>query len=83
MGVQLNIKSVEARELAEQIAQATGVSLTEAVLEALRERQRKVSYDERYARVMSIIEGSRALWKPEFVEADYNDWLYDENGLPR
>ena len=83
MGVQLNIKSAEARELAEEIAETTGVSLTTAVVEALRERQRQISYDKRYAEVMAIIKGSRALWKPEFLEANLDDWLYDEDGLPR
>lgn len=83
MGVQLNIKSAEARELAEGIAQATGVSMTEAVLQALRERQNALSYEQRYEAVMAIVRGSRALWKPELVDEDYNDWLYDENGLPK
>ncbi|HEX4695870.1 type II toxin-antitoxin system VapB family antitoxin [Sphingomonas sp.] len=38
MGVQLNIKSEEARRLAEELAAESGETLTPAVTEAMRER---------------------------------------------
>ena len=37
----------------------------------------------REAEAYAIIKGSRARWKKELLEQDYNDWLYDERGSPR
>ena len=52
MGAQLNIKSDEAYELATKIAQRDGVSLTRAVLDALRARQWDLTKEERFEEVM-------------------------------
>lgn len=86
MGVQLNIKSAEARELAEKLAAATGESLTEAVTRALEERLRKVrklSADELIAKWTEIGRRNRELW-PEMPTSDQiDDLLYDEDGLPK
>jgi len=90
MGVQLNIKSAEARSLAEQLAAESGDSITKAVTEALRERLDNVrrerarlpsSVRERERAVHALLDGSRARWRvtPEDIE----DSLYDERGLPR
>lgn len=92
MGIQLNIKSAEARDLAEQVATRSGETITQAVTESLRQRlaalqrqeaQQPDEFKRREAAAYAIIKGSRALWKPELLEQDYNDWLYDERGLPR
>lgn len=40
MGVQMNIKSVEAVELARELAEIDGISLTDAVTRALRDAKR-------------------------------------------
>lgn len=92
MGVQLNIKSAEARALAEKVARASGETITEAVTHALRnrmrdlERQQGVSRDARREReheFYDIVEGSRMRWKGAMLSIDHADILYDEYGLPR
>jgi hypothetical protein len=83
MGVQLNIKSEEAYELATKIAEAEGVSLTQAVLEALRRREREISADVRFEKAMGIIKDMRSRMSPELLALDIDDYLYDENGLPK
>lgn len=92
MGVQLNIKSEEARQLAERLAEATGESITQAVTEALRRRLRQVQHDQattddavrrREADFYHLISGSRERWKGAMLSIDHGDLLYDEHGLPR
>jgi hypothetical protein len=83
MGVQLNIKSEEAYALASKIAEAEGVSLTQAVIVALRRREREVSADARFDRAMAIIKDMRSRMSPELLSLDMNDYLYDDNGLPK
>jgi antitoxin VapB len=92
MGVQLNIKKGEARELAERLAAATGQTITEAVTEALRQRLRQVQFDQatsdnclrtREADFYRLISGSRERWKGAMMSIDHADLLYDEDGLPR
>jgi antitoxin VapB len=91
MGVQLNIKSAEARRLAEELAAESGESITQAVTEALRERLKNVRRErgvspevtrKREKGLQEIVKGSRALWREDLLNSDYNDMLYDERGLP-
>ncbi len=83
MGAQMNIKSDEAYELASKIAESEGISLTQAVIEALRLRAREVSKETRFARAMEIIHDMRARMSPELLALDIDDFLYDEHGLPK
>ncbi len=83
MGIQLNIKSEEAYELASKIAEAEGISLTQAVIEALRRREREVSKEARFAKAMEIIHDMRARMSPELLALNIDEYLYDENGLPK
>ena len=83
MGAQMNIKSDEAYELASKIAEAKGISLTQAVIEALRLREREVSKEARVAKVMELCREARALMSPETLALDIDDFLYDEYGLPK
>ena len=83
MGAQLNIKSEEAYALASKIAEAEGISLTQAVLEALRRREREVSREARFARALEICREARARMSPEMLALDIDDYLYDEYGLPK
>ena len=83
MGAQMNIKSEEAYELASKIAAAEGISLTQAVIEALRLREREVSQEARFAKAMEICREARALMSPETLALDIDDFLYDEYGLPK
>ncbi|UIJ44454.1 type II toxin-antitoxin system VapB family antitoxin [Sphingomonas cannabina] len=92
MGVQLNIKSAEARALAEELAEATGESITEAITAALRLRLRQIALEkakepnamrEREMAFYRLIRGSRMRWKGAMLSVDHGDLLYDEHGLPR
>lgn len=92
MGVQLNIKSAEARKLAEEIARLKGKSITESVTEALRreatilwharstEEERAVEKENGF---YDLINGTRSLWKGHMLSLNHGDLLYDEWGLPR
>ena len=82
MGAQMNIKSEEAYALASEIARREGVSLTQAVVDALRARQRVLSKEERLANAMAICREFAARMSPEFKTFDYDAYLYDEDGLP-
>lgn len=82
----LNIKSPEADRLAHELAKATGVSLTEAVTIALRERlatvRRHSKRDLLHAEVAKIQEFVASL--PNLDSRTDEEILgYDEFGLPR
>jgi antitoxin VapB len=88
-GVALNIKNRETEELAHQLADATGESLTGAVTAALRERLARVKGGDQ-AEIAGRVERLRALskdaagrWVEPYRSADHGDLLYDEAGLPR
>ncbi|WP_373487581.1 type II toxin-antitoxin system VapB family antitoxin [Blastomonas sp.] len=83
MGAQMNIKSEEAYQLASKIAKAEGISLTQAVVEALRMREREISQEVRFAKAMELCRDARALMSPETLALDIDDYLYDEYGLPK
>lgn len=85
MGVQLNIKDEETVRLARRLADATGQPVTRAVKAALERelRENETIRAARLERVRAIVKGSRALWKPELLEGDPTDFLYDERGLPK
>ncbi len=89
MGIQFNIKSVEARELADRLVELTGTNRTAAVTEALREkverierrnRRKKESVVEKWLTIGADIKGRY----PDMPgSADVDALLYDENGLPK
>lgn len=83
MGAQMNIKSDEAYALATELAGMEGVSLTQAVLDALRARKRELSRDEKLKRVMALSRDTAARMSPETLALDHGEFLYDENGLPK
>ena len=82
----LSIKHHEADRLARALARATGETLTEAVVLALRERLDRIRRPHRIGRLLA---GIRAIQKrvarlPEFDARSAEDIIgYDENGLPR
>jgi antitoxin VapB len=80
----LNIKDPEAHRLAQQIARATGETMTRVVTEALRERLSRL--ERRSARagveeLLAIAERAASHVKRPYV--DHAELLYDEHGLPR
>lgn len=84
MGAQLNIKSDEAYELATKIARREGVSLTQAVLDALRARQWDLTKEERFKEVMALCRETAALLSAKTLAFDIDKELYDEEtGLPK
>jgi antitoxin VapB len=83
----LNIKNHEVHELAKELAELTGESMTEAVLVALRERlARERNTEERLQERMAVLTAiGRDVAErlgPEWRAMDVDAWLYDENGLP-
>ena len=82
---QLNIKSSEARELALELSQMKGVSVTAAVTDALREsveRERRTrSREGMVERLLAIAEEFSRL--PVVDARDPDEMLYDEAGLPK
>jgi hypothetical protein len=83
MGAQMNIKNAEAAAIAAELAKMEGTSVTQVVLEALRARKRELSKEEKVVRVMAIARDMRARMSPELLALDIDDYLYDENGLPK
>ena len=80
----LNIKDPEAYRLAQELARATGQSMTRAVTEALRDRLKVVEQAKGKAsleELMAIARQSAALVKGPYP--DHGDLLYDEHGLPK
>lgn len=83
----LNIKNPIAHELAAEVAAATGESLTDAVIVALRERRDRLKANPRgidREKVEAIlVELRAAMPKAFFEEEDPTAFLYDpETGLP-
>lgn len=81
----LSIKNPEADRLARELAKTTGESLTDAVLNALRERLRR----ERARKNVDILRrdlmeiGRRCAALPQLNSRSAEEILgYDENGLP-
>lgn len=83
----LNIKNPETHKLASELARLTGVSMTEAVTGALREKlaamQAETSKEARIAAIMEIAHQCASRLSPEALAFDIDTELYDERGLPR
>jgi antitoxin VapB len=81
----LNIKNPEAHDLAVELAHLTGESMTKAVTEAIRERlkreKRKRDEDKLFVELMEIAEQCAAY--PRRDDRSLEEFLYDEQGLPR
>lgn len=81
---QLNIKNAEAYELATELAELTGESVTAAVTKALREKvEREHKLRDRDARLARIMELSRisSSWPDRDTRTVEEILGYDENGL--
>ena len=80
----LNIKDPEAHRLARAVSEATGESMTRAVVVSLRERLERVQPKKRKAtaeELLAIADRVAARLKGPYV--DHGEWLYDESGLPK
>jgi antitoxin VapB len=84
----LNIKNERTHALVRQLAALSGMSQTEAVEDAVTRRLEQLSSasepdtNARVERIMALAADISSRLGPESFE-DVNDWLYDENGLPR
>lgn len=85
----LNIKNPETHRLARELADETGLSMTAAVTEAVREqlaRIRAAQGDESEARVermLGLAAEIRRRAPAGYFDQDFDDLLYDEKGLPK
>ena len=80
----LYVTDPEAYRHAQSIAAFTGVSLTEAVTEALRERYERVRPHDREALADELLAiGKRASTHLKQPYIDHAEFLYDEHGLPK
>jgi antitoxin VapB len=85
MATPLNIKDPEAYQLASEIAQLTGKTLTRVVVDALRhekERLKPVPQQIDMAKVQQIQIRAMPEADPRPAEEIIDD-MYDENGLPK
>jgi antitoxin VapB len=81
----LNIKNPETHQLARELAELTGESMSTAVTIAVRERRDRVLIDRSGGLVEQMLEIGRdcARRLPESARSiDHGDLLYDEHGLP-
>jgi antitoxin VapB len=83
MGMQMNIKNEEAYAIASELAGLEGVTLTQAVLDALRARKRELTKADKLERVMALCRDTAARLSPETLAIDHGELLYDELGLPK
>jgi antitoxin VapB len=85
--VSLNIKNEETHRLIKRLAELTGQTQTSAVEDAVRRRLDELSREDEvrrsYERIKEIQRRVKATADPEWLETDWDAFLYDENGLPR
>jgi antitoxin VapB len=85
----LNIKNAEAYRLVKELAAATGESMTQAVIESVRERldrfrsARVEDVDARVERIMELAKVIHDAAPPGYWDQDLDELLYDERGLPK
>jgi antitoxin VapB len=85
VGAQLNIKDAETIRLARELAGMTGQPITQAIRIALEHELKELDHakEGRLAKLRGIVKDARTLWKPEFLNADLDDLMCDEHGLPQ
>jgi antitoxin VapB len=85
----LNIKNPETYRLAKELADETGLSMTAAVTEAVRQqlaRIRATSEDDAGARLDRMLELAAEIRERApagYFDQDFDELLYDEMGLPK
>lgn len=85
----LNIKNEETHRLVRELAELTGSSQTSAVEDAVRRRLAELradsDYDRRLRDLTATVEEMRDIARsdPEWLATNWDEELYDENGLPR
>ena len=83
----LHIKNERAHQMAKELAELTGESMTEAVIHALEKRlgeeraKRRKSASEKRRATEALVEEIRRL--PVYDARHPDDMLYDKDGLPK
>jgi antitoxin VapB len=81
----LNVKNPEAHELARELAELTGESMSAAVTVAVRERRDRVLADRLGGlseRMLELGRDCAARLPEDLRRIDHGELLYDERGLP-
>ena len=85
--VSINIKNERTCQLASELAQLTGDTMTGAITIALRERlereKRERSADARVHRILAIGKRCASMLGDGPSAVEHGDFLYDERGLPK
>ena len=85
----MNIKNPEAYRLVKELADETGVSMTQAVISSVRERldrirsDREADVEGRAARIMELAKVIHDGAPPGYWDQDFDELLYDDLGLPK
>jgi len=84
----LNIKNPETYRLAKELANETGLSMTAAVTEAVRERLKALRAEHGAGqidveRAMALLQVIRDRMPPGYLDQDFDEILYDEMGAPK
>jgi antitoxin VapB len=82
----INIKNAETEQLARELAELTGESMTSAITAAVRDRLEKIRAaegDDLAERLIRIGKDCAKHLKEPFRTIDHGELLYDETGLPR
>ena len=81
----MNIKNAEAEQLARELADITGESLTTAIIVSLRERLEKVRRrrePDLAERLLAIGQDLAPRLREPYRSGDHADLLYDDRGMP-
>ena len=82
----LNIKNEQTHQLARELAQLTGETMTAAITIALREKlgreRHERSVEARIQKLRAIHKRCRSMLKDGPSAVEHGDFLYDESGLP-
>ena len=81
----LNIKNPRTQQLARELAELTGETITAAITQAIEERIEHIKREKSdlIERWEAITESTAHLWKEPYRSMDHGDLLYDEKGLPK
>jgi antitoxin VapB len=84
----LNIKNAETYRLVKELADATGVSMTAAVTDAVRRRLGELRAERGddgidLGRALALTAEMRERLGADYLARDFDAQLYDERGLPR
>ena len=83
----LNIEDQETRRLADELANLTGETVTEAITVALEERLERVKHErtveERLKAIRAITQRTARMLREGGPPVDHGELLYDERGLPK